>query len=199
MEKDQEMDKIMAKIMKQLVILSKYIMGASARSVKVVDIGFANPEEAKFEALYNEVVNFLDNQGGGYRSNYTRQGGNQGWNMNEGWKDHEREWRDHNPTWKEREGEKDRYVPPHEHQKPKDSEGVGDPNGLYLISFKPETTRGMPSDTMANPKNEVEVWKVYENFKLVSQRSIRRIVEEVGMPDLNCDSRHFQIGVCKTR
>jgi len=27
------------------------------------------------------------------------------------------------PTWKERDGEKDRYVPPYEHQKPKDFEG----------------------------------------------------------------------------
>uniref|UniRef100_M1D8I6 Integrase core domain containing protein n=1 Tax=Solanum tuberosum TaxID=4113 RepID=M1D8I6_SOLTU len=62
----------MAKIMTQLDILSKYVMGAGARSVIVVGVGCVNPDEAKFEALYNEEVNFLANQGGGYRSNYPR-------------------------------------------------------------------------------------------------------------------------------
>jgi len=62
----------MAKIMTQLDILSKNIMGASARNVNVVGLGCTNPEETKFEALYNEEVNFLANQGGGYRSNYPR-------------------------------------------------------------------------------------------------------------------------------
>ncbi|WMV58714.1 hypothetical protein MTR67_052099 [Solanum verrucosum] len=75
----------------------------------------------KFEALYNEKVNFLANQGGGYRSNYPRQGGNQGWARDEGWKDRDHEWRHQNPNWKD--GENDRYVPPHKRQKPTDSNG----------------------------------------------------------------------------
>lgn len=61
------------------------------------------------------------NQGGGYHSNYPRQGGPQGWARNEGLKDRDHEWRDDNPIWKD--AEKDRYVPSHEHQKTKNLEG----------------------------------------------------------------------------
>uniref|UniRef100_M1DDP5 Uncharacterized protein n=1 Tax=Solanum tuberosum TaxID=4113 RepID=M1DDP5_SOLTU len=34
--------------------------------------------------------------------------------------DRDREWRDRNANWKERDGEKERYVLPHERQKPND-------------------------------------------------------------------------------
>jgi len=44
----------MAKIMTQLDILSKNIMGAGAQSIITVGVECANPEEEKFEALYNE-------------------------------------------------------------------------------------------------------------------------------------------------
>uniref|UniRef100_M1B5P6 Polyprotein n=1 Tax=Solanum tuberosum TaxID=4113 RepID=M1B5P6_SOLTU len=60
--------------------------------------------------MYDEKVNFLTNQGGGYRSNYPRKGGNQGWVKDDGWKDRNPEWRDRNPNWKD--GYKDRYVTP---------------------------------------------------------------------------------------
>lgn len=53
-----------------------------------------------FEALYDEKVIFLANQGGGYRSNYPRHGGNEVWGRHTGWKDRDLEWRDHNPNWK---------------------------------------------------------------------------------------------------
>uniref|UniRef100_M1DB58 Integrase core domain containing protein n=1 Tax=Solanum tuberosum TaxID=4113 RepID=M1DB58_SOLTU len=55
-EKYHERDQSMAKIMTQLDILSKNVMGASARGVNVVRVGYANFEEMKFEALFNEEV-----------------------------------------------------------------------------------------------------------------------------------------------
>jgi len=112
-EKDQERDQNMAKMMIQLDLLSKNVMGSGLKSVNVVGIGGANPEEAQFEVLYNNEVNFLANQGGGFRSNYPRSGGNLGWNRDDGWRDRDREWCNRNATWKERDGEKGRYVPPH--------------------------------------------------------------------------------------
>lgn len=95
-------------------------MGAGDQSVNVKGVGCANPDVSKFEVLYNEEVNLLANQGSGYRLNYPRQGGNQGWNRDVGWKDPDRKWMDQNPNWKD--GEKDRYVPPYEHQRPKELE-----------------------------------------------------------------------------
>ncbi|KAK4731451.1 hypothetical protein R3W88_024439 [Solanum pinnatisectum] len=146
MKKDNERDQNMAKIMTQLDILSKNVIGAGARGVNAVGVGCANPEEVKFEALYNEEVNFIANQGSGYRSNYPRHGGNQGWARDEGWKD--REWRDQNPNWND--GEKDRYVPPHERQKPNDLEGGRSEDMLSHILNKVEGSdkilKGMKED-----------------------------------------------------
>uniref|UniRef100_M1D892 Uncharacterized protein n=1 Tax=Solanum tuberosum TaxID=4113 RepID=M1D892_SOLTU len=98
----------MAKMMTQLDILAKNVIGFGARGVNVVGVGEMHPNEAKFEVLYNEEVNFLANQGVGYRTNYPRPSGNQGWNRDKGWQDCDRERRDRNASWKEREGDKDR-------------------------------------------------------------------------------------------
>ena len=55
-------------------------------------------EDAKFDAMYEEEVQYLSNQPGGSRPNYPRpsgkSNGNQGWTKDRdgGWK--ERDWRD---------------------------------------------------------------------------------------------------------
>lgn len=42
--------------------------------------------------------------------NYPTLGGNQGWNIEQVWRDRDKDSRDWNATWKEKEVEKDRYV-----------------------------------------------------------------------------------------
>uniref|UniRef100_M1DFX5 Integrase core domain containing protein n=1 Tax=Solanum tuberosum TaxID=4113 RepID=M1DFX5_SOLTU len=54
--------------------------------------------------------------------------------------------------------------------------------------------RGLPSDTMVNPKNEVQVWKVFEKSRVASNKSSHR-----AQPNPSFDSRHLQSAVCKTQ
>ncbi|WMV32698.1 hypothetical protein MTR67_026083 [Solanum verrucosum] len=49
----------MAKIMTQLDILSKNVMGAGARVVNAVGVGGENPEEMKFESVTTQKKNEL--------------------------------------------------------------------------------------------------------------------------------------------
>lgn len=44
-------------------------MRVFARSINVVEVGCVNPDESKFQALYNEEVNFLGNQESSYHAN----------------------------------------------------------------------------------------------------------------------------------
>lgn len=62
----------MDRTMTQLDILSETIMGDGARVVNIVGVGCVSPDKVNFEAFYNKDVNFLCNQGGGYRLNYPR-------------------------------------------------------------------------------------------------------------------------------
>jgi len=105
----------MAKMMTQLDLLSKNVMGSVTRAVNVVGVSWLNPEDAHFDAFYNEEVSFLENQGGGFRPSYPRPGENHGWNRecDDGWRDREREWCDCNASWNERDGDKERYLSPY--------------------------------------------------------------------------------------
>ncbi|WMV33379.1 hypothetical protein MTR67_026764 [Solanum verrucosum] len=103
----------MAKMITQLDLISKHVMGGGFNMVNAIGTSSEQcSEDAKFEALYNEKVNYMGNQLGGSYPNYPRSGANQGWNkdMDNGW----RYWRDRGGNWRDREPEKDRYIPPHD-------------------------------------------------------------------------------------
>lgn len=79
--------------------------------------------EGHFKALYNEEVQFLLNQVGGFHLGYQKLGKNQGWNQ-----DRERDWRNRGNHWRQRDVERENvaplqgelYIPPHDPQKPKE-------------------------------------------------------------------------------
>ncbi|WMV25290.1 hypothetical protein MTR67_018675 [Solanum verrucosum] len=71
----------MAKMMSQLDFLSKQVKGGGLKVVNVVGTSVGQcQEDAKFETLYNEEVDYMGNQLGGSHPNYPRSGWNLGLN-----------------------------------------------------------------------------------------------------------------------
>ncbi|WMV30303.1 hypothetical protein MTR67_023688 [Solanum verrucosum] len=61
----------MAKMMTQINLLSENVMGGGTKSVNAVGTNSGQcPNDAKFEELYNEEVQYLGNQVGGSHTNY---------------------------------------------------------------------------------------------------------------------------------
>ncbi|WMV45848.1 hypothetical protein MTR67_039233 [Solanum verrucosum] len=108
MKKNQEWDENKAKMMTEMNLLMKHVMGSGSKAVNMVEVRGVNLDEAHFEAMYNEELHFLENHKGGFRLSYPRPDGNQSWknNRDEGWRDLHREWRDRATNWRERDGDK---------------------------------------------------------------------------------------------
>ncbi|WMV41898.1 hypothetical protein MTR67_035283 [Solanum verrucosum] len=87
----------MAKIMTQIDLFTKHVMGGGYKDMNVVGANSGvSPDDAQFEAMYNIEVQFLSNQTGGSLPSYPRLRGNHGWNRDrdDSWKDRDRDWCD---------------------------------------------------------------------------------------------------------
>ncbi|WMV41905.1 hypothetical protein MTR67_035290 [Solanum verrucosum] len=113
----------MAKIMTQMDLLTKYVMGGGYKDMNAVGANSGvSPNDAQFKAMYNVEVKFFSNQIRGSRLSYPMPRGNHGWNRDrgDGWRDWDLDWLDRGENLRDRDGDKGRYVHPHECPKPKE-------------------------------------------------------------------------------
>ena len=79
-------------MMTQMDILLKNVMGSGLKSVNFAGVNGVNTEDSHFDALYNQEVSFLANQGGGFHPSYPWRGESQDRNREwvDGWRDRDR-------------------------------------------------------------------------------------------------------------
>ncbi|WMV40994.1 hypothetical protein MTR67_034379 [Solanum verrucosum] len=143
-------------------------MVSGSKAMNAIEIIGVNPDEAHFEAMYNEKVHFLANQAVGFRLNYPKSGENQGWNKDcdDGWRDRDREWHDRDMLARILNKVKgsDKVLK----EMKDDISSLNQTITSHSVSIKqleiqmgqistnlnPRPKGGLPSDTMVNPKNE---------------------------------------------
>uniref|UniRef100_M1DTG9 Integrase core domain containing protein n=1 Tax=Solanum tuberosum TaxID=4113 RepID=M1DTG9_SOLTU len=121
--KNQEHDENMTKMMTQMTLLTKHVMGGGYKVV--------SPDDVEFETMYDEEVHFLSRQAWGSRLSYLKSGGNQGWNKNceDGWIGRDRNWCDQDTYWKNKDDTNDHFV--HNYNNPKSKEPYNDTESFW--------------------------------------------------------------------
>ncbi|XP_060190996.1 uncharacterized protein LOC132620349 [Lycium barbarum] len=118
-KKEEERDESMAKLVTQMDLLTKHVMGGGSKKVNAVETCEGVPPDEQCFQMYDEEASYVNNLREGSRPNYHgpnqgswRQGqGNQGWNREQGhanWRDH----RDNNQGGYHNHRTTNPYVPP---------------------------------------------------------------------------------------
>ncbi|XP_060177802.1 uncharacterized protein LOC132607737, partial [Lycium barbarum] len=110
-KKEEERDESMAKLVTQMDLLTKHVMGGGSKKVNAVESFEGGPPDEQCFQMYDEEASYVNNLREGSRPNYQgpnqgswRQGqGNQGWNKEQGHSNW-RENRDNNQGWNKEQG-----------------------------------------------------------------------------------------------